>query len=38
MLKVLDTFAKGTSYTNSAWVRMADGSDSARMSVERHAR
>ncbi|GIE85260.1 endo-1,4-beta-xylanase [Actinoplanes regularis] len=34
-LSVLSTFAKGTSYTISAWVRMAEGSDSARLSVER---
>ncbi|GIM90778.1 endo-1,4-beta-xylanase [Paractinoplanes toevensis] len=34
-LNVLDTFEKGTSYTISVWVRMADGSDSARLSVER---
>ncbi|KUL27905.1 endo-1,4-beta-xylanase [Actinoplanes awajinensis] len=34
-LSVLDTFEKGTSYTISAWVRMAEGSDNARLSVER---
>jgi endo-1,4-beta-xylanase len=34
-LSVLGTFAKGTSYTISAWVRLADGSDQARLSVER---
>ncbi len=34
-LSVLDTFEKGTSYTISAWVRLADGSDNARLSVER---
>lgn len=33
---VLDVFAKGTAYTISVWVRMAEGSDSARLSVERH--
>jgi endo-1,4-beta-xylanase len=35
-LSVLDTFTKGTSYTISVWVRMADSSDNARLSVERH--
>ncbi|GIF21502.1 endo-1,4-beta-xylanase [Actinoplanes tereljensis] len=34
-LNVLSTFVKGTSYTISVWVRMADGSDNARLSVER---
>jgi endo-1,4-beta-xylanase len=34
-LDVLDTFEKGTAYTISVWVRMASGSDSARLSVER---
>ncbi|MBU2668884.1 endo-1,4-beta-xylanase [Actinoplanes bogorensis] len=34
-LDVLDTFEKGTAYTISAWVRMAEGSDNARLSVER---
>ncbi|WP_436521169.1 endo-1,4-beta-xylanase [Actinoplanes sp. HUAS TT8] len=34
-LSVLGTFEKGTAYTISAWVRMADGSDNARLSVER---
>ncbi|GAA4956011.1 endo-1,4-beta-xylanase [Actinoplanes utahensis] len=34
-LDVLDTFAKGTAYTISAWVRMESGSDNARLSVER---
>ncbi len=34
-LDVLDTFAKGTAYTISAWVRLAGGSDNARLSVER---
>jgi endo-1,4-beta-xylanase len=34
-LDVLDVFQKGTAYTISVWVRMADGSDSARLSVER---
>src|SRR3954447_488636 len=36
-LDVLSTFVKGTSYTISAWVRMADGADNARISVERHS-
>ena len=35
-LNVLGVFQKGTSYTISVWVRMADSSDSARLSVERH--
>ena len=30
---VLDVFDKGTSYTISAWVRMAEGSDNARLSA-----
>jgi endo-1,4-beta-xylanase len=34
-LDVLDTFEKGTAYTISVWVRMASGSDNARLSVER---
>ncbi|MEU4236292.1 endo-1,4-beta-xylanase [Actinoplanes sp. NPDC026619] len=34
-LNVLDTFVKGTSYTISVWVRMADTSDNARLSIER---
>ena len=34
-LDVLDVFEKGTAYTISVWVRMASGSDSARLSVER---
>ncbi|BCY07085.1 endo-1,4-beta-xylanase [Actinoplanes sp. L3-i22] len=34
-LSVLGTFTKGTAYTISAWVRLADGSDNARLSVER---
>ncbi len=34
-LDVLDVFEKGTAYTISVWVRMADGSDNARLSVER---
>lgn len=34
-LDVLDVFEKGTAYTISAWVRLADGSDNARLSVER---
>ncbi|MFI1990726.1 endo-1,4-beta-xylanase [Actinoplanes sp. NPDC020271] len=34
-LNVLGTFEKGTAYTISAWVRLADGSDNARLSVER---
>jgi endo-1,4-beta-xylanase len=36
-LDVLSKFVKGTSYTISAWVRMADGADNARISVERHS-
>src|SRR4051812_8877367 len=36
-LDVLSTFVKGTSYTISAWVRMVDTSDSARISVERRS-
>ena len=34
-LDVLGTFEKGTAYTISAWVRLAAGSDNARLSVER---
>ncbi|MET8150567.1 endo-1,4-beta-xylanase [Actinoplanes sp. NPDC049668] len=36
-LDVLDVFEKGTQYTVTAWVRLADGADadSARLSVER---
>ncbi|MCO8270287.1 endo-1,4-beta-xylanase [Actinoplanes sp. TRM 88003] len=34
-LDVLGTFEKGTAYTISAWVRLASGSDNARLSVER---
>ncbi|MEU4423010.1 endo-1,4-beta-xylanase [Actinoplanes sp. NPDC024001] len=34
-LDVLGVFEKGTAYTISAWVRMASGSDNARLSVER---
>ena len=34
-LDVLGLFEKGTAYTISVWVRMADGADSARLSVER---
>nr|BFE72964.1 hypothetical protein GCM10020092_062650 [Actinoplanes digitatis] len=35
---MLDVFEKGTQYTVTAWVRLADGAaaDSARLSVERH--
>ncbi len=36
-LDVLDVFEKGTSYTISAWVRMADAADNARLSIERRA-
>ncbi|MDP9796668.1 endo-1,4-beta-xylanase [Catenuloplanes nepalensis] len=35
VLDLLDTVEKGTQYTISAWVRLATGSDSARLSVER---
>ncbi|MFI5839300.1 endo-1,4-beta-xylanase [Catenuloplanes sp. NPDC051500] len=35
VLDVLGTFVTGTTYTISAWVRLAAGSDSARLSVER---
>jgi endo-1,4-beta-xylanase len=35
VLDVLGTFVIGTRYTISAWVRLAAGSDSARLSVER---
>ncbi|SDS92439.1 endo-1,4-beta-xylanase [Actinoplanes derwentensis] len=34
-LDVLATFTKGTAYTVSVWVRLAEGSDNARLSVER---
>ncbi|MCY1139308.1 endo-1,4-beta-xylanase [Actinoplanes sp. Pm04-4] len=34
-LDVLGEFEKGTAYTISAWVRLATGSDNARLSVER---
>jgi endo-1,4-beta-xylanase len=34
-LDVLGTFEKGTAYTISVWVRLASGSDDARLSVER---
>ncbi|MEU8664908.1 endo-1,4-beta-xylanase, partial [Actinoplanes philippinensis] len=34
-LDVLGSFEKGTAYTISMWVRMASGSDNARLSVER---
>ncbi|HWS32423.1 MAG TPA: endo-1,4-beta-xylanase [Actinoplanes sp.] len=34
-LDVLSTFTKGTAYTISVWVRMSEGSDNARLSVER---
>ncbi|MEV6298973.1 endo-1,4-beta-xylanase [Actinoplanes sp. NPDC051861] len=34
-LDVLDVFEKGTAYTISAWVRLASGTDNARLSVER---
>jgi endo-1,4-beta-xylanase len=34
-LSVLGTVEKGTAYTISAWVRLAEGSDNARLSVER---
>ncbi|WP_033342507.1 endo-1,4-beta-xylanase [Catenuloplanes japonicus] len=35
VLDVLGTFDKGVRYTISVWVRLATGSDSARLSVER---